>query len=66
MKPKRTEYLNIKIQKPIDEALEEARWCLRMNKTEIVETAIVELIKKECPEIYEQFLKDVVVKGVKG
>jgi len=66
MKPKRTEYLNIKIQKPIDEALEEARWCLRMNKTEIVETAIVELIKEKCPEIYERFLKDVVVKENKG
>lgn len=66
MKPKRTEYLNIKIQKPIDEALEEARWCLRMNKTEIVETAIVELIKRKCPEVYEQFLKDVVVKEDKG
>ncbi len=58
--------MNIKIQKPIDEALEEARWCLRMNKTEIVETAIVELIKRKCPEVYEQFLKDVVVKEDKG
>ena len=66
MKPKRTEYLNIKSQKAIDEALEEARWCLRMNKTEIVETAIVELIKRECPEVYEQFLKDIVVKEDKG
>ena len=63
MKPKRTEYLNIKIQKPIDEALEEARWCLRMNKTEIVETAIVELLKNKCPEIYEEYLKDIVIKG---
>jgi hypothetical protein len=63
VKPKRTEYLNIKIQKPIDEALEEARWCLRMNKTEIVETAIVELLKNKCPEIYEEYLKGIVIKG---
>jgi len=66
MSIKRERNLSLKIQKPIDEALEEARWCLRMNKTEIVETAIVELIKEKCPEIYEQFLKDVVVKEDKG
>ena len=63
MKPKRTEYLNIKIQKPIDEALEEARWCLRMNKTEIVETAIVELLKRKCPDVYKQYLEGIVIKA---
>jgi hypothetical protein len=60
---KRERNLSLKIQKQIDEALEEARWCLRMNKTEIVETAIVELLKNRCPEIYEEYLKDIVIKG---
>ena len=60
---KRERNLSLKIQKQIDEALEEARWCLRMNKTEIVETAIVELLKNRCPEIYEEYLKGIVIKG---
>jgi hypothetical protein len=63
MSIKRERNLSLKIQKPIDEALEEARWCLRMNKTEIVETAIVELLKRKCPDVYKQYLEGIVIKA---
>ena len=55
---KREKFLGIKVLNEIDKALNEAKWHLRMTKTEIVEEAIKEYLKRHCPEVYEEFLNE--------
>ena len=55
---KREKFLGIKVLDEIDKALNEAKWHLRMTKTEIVEEAIKEYLKRHCPEVYEEFLNE--------
>ena len=58
MSIKREKFLSLKIRNDIDKALNEAKWHLRMTKTELVEEAIREYLQRHCPEVYEEFLNE--------
>ena len=46
----------IRIDKDVDEALNEAKWELRKSKTQILEEAVIFYLKEQCPKIYEKLL----------
>ncbi|WP_456464916.1 ribbon-helix-helix domain-containing protein [Desulfurobacterium sp.] len=47
-----------RLPKALTEALESAKWELKMPKGKIVEEAIKEYLRQHCPDIYEEYLKD--------
>jgi predicted transcriptional regulator len=47
----------IRIDKDVDEALNEAKWELRKSKTQILEEAVIFYLKEHCPEVYQKLLE---------
>jgi len=50
--------LGARVDKRISKALDEAKWLLKMPKGKVVEEAIKEYLRRHCPEVYEEFLKE--------